>query len=195
MDIGILPFIVAAYLLGSINVATVLARAKGVDILSEGSGNPGASNVYRTMGKGAALFVYLADLAKGFIPTLVGLLVWDQNAACLAGLLAVVGHCYPVFHRFRGGKGVATGGGVILGVAPLVLIGLGFVYALLVRVTKFSSAGSLVSVLISLPLSAIAGVRGWALVWLSATIFLIVYRHRSNITRLLGGSEHKVVTQ
>lgn len=195
MVIGVLILGAAAYLLGSLNAAAVVARSRGIDIYSMGSGNPGASNVYRTVGKGAAMVVYLADVLKGFLPALIGLLVFDQAAASLAGLCAVVGHCYPVFYRFRGGKGVATGGGVILAVAPLVLLALGIVYGLLVALTKISSIGSLAALLVAVPAAAVAGVRGWALVWLSAAIALIVWRHRSNIARLLGGSEHKVATQ
>ena len=194
MTIGVFAFCLGAYLVGSLNAAAIVARSRGLDIYATGSGNPGASNVYRSFGKRWAALVCVVDLLKGFVPALIGLLAVDQVAATFAGLCAVVGHCFPVFHKFRGGKGVATGGGVILAVAPLVLVGLALIYAVLVRLTKISSAGSLVSVLSSVPLAAVSGVLGWALVWVGMIVVLIIYRHRSNIIRLLGGSEHKVVT-
>ena len=194
MTIGLFAFCLGAYLVGSLNAAAIVARSRGLDIYATGSGNPGASNVYRSLGKRWAALVYVVDLLKGFVPALIALLAVDLVATTFAGLCAVVGHCFPVFHKFRGGKGVATGGGVILAVAPLVLVGLALIYAVLVRLTKISSAGSLVSVLSSVPLVAVSGVRGWALVWVALIVVLIIYRHRSNIARLLGGSEHKVVT-
>ena len=194
MTIGVSALCLSAYLVGSLNVAAIVARSRGLNIYATGSGNPGASNVYRSLGKRWAVLVYVVDLLKGFVPALIGLTAFDLTVATFAGLCAVVGHCFPVFHKFRGGKGVATGGGVILAVAPLVLLGLALIYAVLVRLTKISSAGSLVSVLSSVPLVAVSGVRGWALVWVALIVVLIIYRHRSNIARLLGGSEHKVVT-
>lgn len=195
MNIWVVLLAVAAYLLGSVNTAVLVARARGVDIYSEGSGNPGASNAYRTMGKGAAALVYLGDLAKGFVPALVGALLWSSPEALAVGLFAVVGHCYPVYYGFRGGKGVATAGGVLLAVAPLVVVALAATYAFLVGVTKISSVGSLSMAGLAIPAAAVAGVRGWALAWWVATIALIVWRHRGNIARLLGGRENKVVTE
>ena len=194
MNIGVLTLIVGAYLLGSLNAAAAVARSRGIDIYSFGSGNPGASNVYRAAGKGAAIVVYLADLLKGLLPALIGVLVFDRTVALAAGLSAVLGHCYPIFYKFRGGKGVATGGGVVLAVMPQILIVLTPVYVAMVALTKISSVGSLVALMVSVPAAALAGVRGWGLGWFGATILLIVYRHRSNIARLIGGSEHKVVT-
>lgn len=193
MNIGMIALCLSAYLLGSVNSATIVSRSRGVDIRAHGSGNPGASNVFRILGKGAAAIVYVLDLAKGFVPALVGLLVWDAAPAAAVGLCAVVGHCYPIFHRFRGGKGVATGGGVILAVAPLAAVGLVLLYGLVVWVTKISSVGSLAAVAAAVPAAALTGMRGWALSWLAITIGLIVLRHRPNITRLMRGSEHRVV--
>ena len=138
MSVGVVALILSAYLLGSVNAATFVARSRGIDIRQHGSGNPGASNVMRLIGKGPAVAVYLIDLAKGFVPAVVGVLIWDPAVATGAGLAAVVGHCWPVFHRFRGGKGVATGGGVILAVAPLALVALGMLYGIMVAVTKIS---------------------------------------------------------
>jgi glycerol-3-phosphate acyltransferase PlsY len=194
MTIGVFVLALGAYVASSFNMAALVARSRSVDIYVAGSGNPGASNVYRTMGKGAAAVVYVSDLLKGFVPTLIALIVWRPSVAAFVGLTAVVGHCYPAFHKFRGGKGVATAGGVILAIAPLVLVGVTVLYTVIVRVTKISSVGSLIALLATVPLTALAGVGGWALGWLSLMIVLIIALHRSNISRLVGGSEHKVVT-
>ena len=195
MNIWVIVLAVAAYLLGSVNTAVLVAKSRGVDIYSVGSGNPGASNALRALGKQAAALVYAGDLAKGFIPALIAHLAWGRPAAFAVGLFAVIGHCYPAYYRFRGGKGVATAGGVLLAIVPLVVVILGAIYAALVGVTKISSVGSLSMAALAIPAVAIAGVRGWALGWWSITIALIVWRHRGNIGRLLGGSEHKVVTE
>ena len=193
MEIGVLALGIGGYLLGSVNAAASVARSRGFDIYATGSGNPGASNVYRVVGKWAALAVIIADIVKGFAPALVGLLAFDQTAACFAGFAAVAGHCYPILNRSRGGKGVATAGGILLAVAPLALISSALIYGILVKVTKISSVGSLVSVVASVAGAAVLGVGGWALGWYSATILLIIFRHKPNIVRLMGGSEHKVV--
>ncbi|MDH3500582.1 MAG: glycerol-3-phosphate 1-O-acyltransferase PlsY [Acidimicrobiia bacterium] len=195
MEILVIVLAVAAYLLGSVNSAVWVARSRGVDIYSAGSGNPGASNAFRTMGKGAAVLVYVGDLAKGFIPAIIASIAWGLPEAFAVGLFAVVGHCYPLYHGFRGGKGVATAGGVLLATVPLVVLTLAAIYAILVRVTKISSVGSLSMAALAIPGVAVAGVRGWSLGWWALTIALIIWRHRGNIARLLGGSENKVVTE
>jgi glycerol-3-phosphate acyltransferase PlsY len=184
----------AAYLLGSVNTAVLVARSRGVDIYAAGSGNPGASNAYRTMGKGAAALVYVGDLLKGFAPALIGLLALGDAVAFAAGFFAVVGHCYPLYHRFKGGKGVATAGGALLATIPLVVAGMLVVYLIIVRTTKISSLGSLTVAVLAVPAAILFGVRGWALGWFALTILLVFYRHRGNIARLLGGRENKMVT-
>ena len=140
---GIAVICLGAYLLGSVNAALVVARSRGVDIRSVGSGNPGASNVFRILGRGLAAMVVLFDLLKGLLPALVGLLVWDPAIGALAGLCAVIGHCYPVFHRFRGGKGVATAGGMLLAVAWPVMIAMVVMYGVALALTRISAVGSL----------------------------------------------------
>jgi glycerol-3-phosphate acyltransferase PlsY len=195
MEIMVVGVAIGAYLLGSISSAVWVARARGINIYQVGSGNPGASNIFRTMGKGAAALVYVGDLAKGVIPALIGVIAWGQTEAFAFGLFAVLGHCYPVFHRFRGGKGVATAGGVLLATLPLVVVALAAFYAMLVYVTKISSVGSLSMAALAIPAVVIAGVRGWPLAWWVATILLVVWRHKGNIARLVRGSENKVVTQ
>lgn len=189
--------VVAAYIVGSIDFAVIVARMHGVDIHKVGSGNPGASNVLRSVGRVPAAMVLLGDTLKGVLGAGMGMVasgVADPHIewAFLAGFAAVVGHCYPVFHRFRGGKGVATGLGVLFFTMPLVgaitVIG----WMILVKVTKTASISSLIMVLVSIPLAIWQGVEGMSLVWLGATIVLVFWRHRGNIQRVLRGSEQKV---
>lgn len=191
--------LLAAYLVGSIDFAVIVGRMHGVDIHQTGSGNPGMSNVLRTLGKGPAAMVFIGDTLKGTIGAAMGMIASGSNDptihwAFLAGLLAVVGHCYPVFHRFKGGKGVATGGGVLLFTVPLAaLIEIG-IWFLLFLVTRTASIGSMVIVVITVPILLWQGVTGLSLVWVGLMIALVVWRHRGNIRRMVSGSEEKVPT-
>jgi acyl phosphate:glycerol-3-phosphate acyltransferase len=191
--------LVGAYVVGSVDFAVVVARSRGVDIHAVGSGNPGTSNVLRTLGRGPAAMVLLGDMMKGVIGAAFGWVAaggepFNQPIAYLAGLCAVFGHAYPVFHRFKGGKGVATGGGVILFTVPVAGLILATTWLLVAKVFKVASIASLVAVFGSLPLAYAFGARGWSLVWLGAILVLIVWRHRPNIQRMIHGSEEKVPT-
>ena len=191
--------IVAAYLVGSIDFAVIVGRMYGVDIHQEGSGNPGMSNVLRTMGRVPAAMVFIGDTLKGTIGAAMG---WVASGspdptvhwAFLAGLAAVVGHCYPVFHRFKGGKGVATGGGVLLFTVPIVALIEIAIWFLIFWLTKTASIGSMVIVVITVPVLIWQGVTGLSLVWVALIIALVVWRHRGNIKRMVSGSEEKVST-
>lgn len=191
--------LLGAYVVGSVDFAVVVARSRGVDIHTVGSGNPGTSNVLRTMGRGPAVMVLVGDMMKGVIAAAFGWIAAggnpvDQPIAYAAGLLAVVGHAYPVFHRFRGGKGVATAGGVMLFTVPWAALILAAVWVVIAKVFKVASIASLVAVAGAMPLAYAWGARGWSLVWLGAILVLIVWRHRPNIRRMLQGSEQKVPT-
>ncbi len=191
---------VSAYVVGSLDFAVLVSRARGIDIRSVGSGNPGASNVLRALGKGPAVMVFVGDAFKGVIGAAMG---WIAAAggdpavvpmAFAAGLAAVFGHAYPVFHRFRGGRGVATGAGVLLFTIPWAALVLAIVWFLVARISKIAAVASLTVVVASVPLAYVAGVRGWAFFWLGGMLALIVVRHVPNIRRMLGGSEQKVPT-
>ncbi len=193
--------LVGGYLIGGVDFAVIVARAKGIDIYSVGSGNPGTSNVLRTMGKGAAGLVLAGDLLKGLIAAAIGFMVATpgggpfegMSLAAAAGAAAVVGHCYPILHHFKGGKGVATAFGVLLWVQPLVAVGLGLVWAIIVKVLRVASIGSLTVVMATIPALMAAGVRGWPLVWVGALLAVVVWRHRGNISRMVSGGDRKVV--
>ncbi len=191
--------VVAAYLIGSINFAVLVGKMKGVNIDEAGSGNPGASNVLRTMGKGPAAVVYLADTVKGIIGAAMGMVAAGSTDpqihwAFLCGLAAVVGHCYPIFHKFRGGKGVATAGGVFIFTLPWVALILTVVWVVSVRLTKTASLGSLLVMILTIPLALWRGVEGMSLVWIGLMLLLVLWRHRGNISRMIRGNEQKVTT-
>ena len=183
----------AAYLAGSIPFGMLLARAKGIDLRQVGSGNIGATNVARAMGKGWAVAVLAADAAKGFVPVWLGrrlgLPAW---AIAAAGGAAIVGHMFTLFLRGRGGKGVATSLGVALALSPIAaLIGLG-AYIVIFAITRLSSLGSLIGVWTFGLLFVLRGAPSPPLMALAlGGAALVTLRHRENISRLVRGEEKK----
>jgi len=184
--------VVAGYLIGSADFGVIVPRLFGVDIYDVGSGNPGTTNVLRSMGKVAAAVVLLGDMAKGLAAAALGDLVGSDALGFAAGLAAVAGHCFPVWHRFKGGKGVASTGGIALWMEPILGGVLLLVWVLLAMVAKRASVASLVLAVALIPGLAIAGQRGWSLVWAGGASLLILYRHRGNIDRLISGSENTI---
>lgn len=185
--------IAGSYVLGTFPTAILVGRRKGVDPTKAGSGNPGATNMYRTAGKAAGALVLLGDMVKGLIIPIVGVVVDGRPLAMACWAAAVVGHIFPVFRKFRGGKGMATaGGGVIPMFWYVALIGI-TVFALTVKLTKRGSIGSLVTCVAVPVLVAAFGRPGWE-VGVTAGIFgLCAVRHWSNIKRLVTGKEAAVV--
>jgi glycerol-3-phosphate acyltransferase PlsY len=141
--------------------------------------------------------VFVGDTLKGTVGAAMGMVASGTSDpmvhwALLAGLAAVVGHCYPVFHRFKGGKGVATGAGVLLFVIPLVAIASTILWGIIVKLTRTASIGSLILTVATVPLAIWQGVEGLGLLWLALMILLVLWRHRGNIGRMIRGSEQKV---
>ncbi len=188
--------IVASYLLGAIPTSFLVVRAaRGVDLRTVGSGNLGATNLYRLLGWKFAIPVALFDMLKGAIPAavfapLVGL---GELGAVGLGMMAVAGHVYSVFVGFKGGKGVATGGGVILGLAPLAFLVALVCWIVIVRLTGYVSLGSIISALVLPPaILLLHPERSRAFVGLVALLaLLVVWLHRANIRRLLAGTENR----
>ena len=189
--------VVVSYLIGSVDFAVLVGRMHGVDNHQVGSGNPGTSNVMRTLGRGPAAMVFIGDTLKGVIAAAVGAFLSGDGPASAwafaAGLMAVLGHCYPVFHRFRGGKGVATGGGVLLFAVPIVGLILSALWVTVAKLGKVASIASLIVVAASIPLLIWQGVEGWALFWFGVMLGLVIYRHRGNISRIVKRREPSVV--
>lgn len=195
--------IAASYLVGSLSFAVIVSRAMGMaDPRSYGSKNPGATNVLRSGRKGAALATLLLDAVKGWLP--VFLIVsfgaahgMGRDTAGLAGLAAFLGHLYPVFFRFQGGKGVATAAGVLLGIAPLLGLATGLTWLIIAIFFRYSSLASLVAAFFAPAYYLLGGGIAWpldavALVALVIMSLLLVWRHRENIRRLLAGTESKL---
>ena len=183
--------ILCAYVVGSIPFGYVLPRlVRGDDIRLHGSGNVGASNVWRVYGRSLGIPVALLDVAKGFVPALVGLLAGGDWVGVLAGAAAMLGHARPVFLGFsKGGKMVATAGGVAFALAPLAAAGCMVVWLVTFAVFRFASAASLVAA-IALPLLAFAFGASWPIVGFTAIAALgVIALHRHNIRRLLAGTE------
>ena len=181
----------AAYLIGSIPFGLLLAKAAGKgDIRQIGSGNIGATNVLRTGNKGLAAATLLLDLGKGLAAVLIARHFWP-DALGLAALAAIVGHCFPVWLGFRGGKGVATFAGVCFG----LLWPLGAIYAVVwlgvLGLARISSLGGM-SAAVSVPIAAAVLGRMELVPWLAAIAVLVLFLHRANIRRLLAGEEPKV---
>jgi glycerol-3-phosphate acyltransferase PlsY len=178
-----------AYALGMLPSAVMVARSRGVDILSAGSGNPGASNVARVLGAGWGALVFAIDATKGAIPAGVGLLLDSRPGAYVLLAAAVLGHMYPLTRRFRGGKGVATSGGGMLVLHPLVSL---LLLVLWLFVRRFSGKASLASLLVTIGLPvgvAIVGAPAWEVVSIVALGALVMVRHADNIKRLVARRE------
>jgi glycerol-3-phosphate acyltransferase PlsY len=186
---GVLFLVPLAYLLGSFPTAALVARATGHDILREGSGNPGASNVYRLAGWKAGLIAFAGDFAKGAIPSAVGLVLDGHRGAYLLGFAAVVGHVLPVMFRFRGGRGVATAGGTLAVIFPLITLGLAVVWFVIARGLRKASVGSIVVTVAFPVLVALTGHAWGDVVITSALALVVLSRHLPNLRRLFRGEE------
>jgi glycerol-3-phosphate acyltransferase PlsY len=183
--------VLGAYFLGTFPTAVLVARSKGHDVLHEGSGNPGATNVYRVAGRRAGAAVFAGDFLKGVLAAAAGALIEGRhtNLALALGTAAVVGHCLPVQRRFRGGKGVATAAGFALVVEPLIGLAAAAVWFTLLKLTHRASIAS-VTVAVAAPVAILLwrGPHTEAAV-MGAVALFVVSRHWRNISRLLRGEE------
>ncbi len=195
-----------SYLMGSFPTSIVTGKVlKGIDIRQHGSGNAGATNVFRVLGWKAGIFVLLVDMLKGFIPAfwIYKLAVGQVNLPpidlqIIAGLSAVFGHIWTIFAGFKGGKGVGTGAGVVIALAPFAVLIALLVFIVTVAATRYVSLGSILAS-ITVPLVVILqktiGGQPVPLELIVFTLFiplLILYTHRSNIQRLVSGTENKI---
>lgn len=185
-------FTAVAYVIGSIPTGLLLARAFGVDIRTTGSGNIGATNVYRTLGRTVGIATLLGDCLKGLLPVLVARkLGFADPWVAAVGLAAFLGHVYTVFLGFKGGKGVATALGVFLGVSPLSVLGALAFFIGIVAATRYISLGSITAAAV-MPFLVAAVERRFILVVMTLIIAVIVIaKHRENIRRLREGTENR----
>jgi glycerol-3-phosphate acyltransferase PlsY len=201
LSVWVIVAFAAAYALGSVSFAVIIAKRRGVDIFKAGSGNPGATNVKRVLGARAGNLVFFLDFLKGFIAAHWPLAAHNfdllpPDAPVLwmgvAGLIgAVLGHSFSMFLRFRGGKGVATSIGALLALMPLVTLGALLVWLAVFKLTRYVSVASIAFGLCLMPLAALLG-EPRELVGLCFLLALyIIVRHRANLRRLMNGTENK----
>lgn len=179
-----------AYLLGTFPSAGIVARARGHDILHEGSGNPGASNTFRVLGWKAGLLVLILDIGKGAAAAGAGLALDGHAGAFILGVAAVVGHVFPITRHFRGGRGVATAAGAMVVVFPVETALLGAVWFAIARGLHKASVASIVC---AIAFPAIVALRGGSALDLAVSgglAALVLARHLSNLRRLVRGQEH-----
>jgi len=185
--------VLLGYLLGSVPTGYLVGRTFGVDVRIVGSGNIGTANVLRAAGKWAAILTLVGDMLKGFAPVVVARVatddLWVHAGVALA---AVVGHCWPVFLKFKGGKAVATGAGTSIGLAPVVGLGLFAFWWAVVLVSRYTSLGAIAVMIVS---PVVFLLTGQPLAYVVYTVFggaLVLWRHRENARALIGGTERKV---
>ncbi len=196
LDKATFLYALAAFICGSFPTAFIVAKyLKGIDIRQHGSGNVGATNVFRVLGRGPGSFVFVIDFLKGFIPVLIFSRSAENTAShmpLLIGALAILGHIFTPFLKFKGGKGVATGSGVLAASHPLLFVMAFVAWVICFVATKIVSISSIVAVII---LSAAAWVlypADSATYVLTALSLFVLWTHRSNVARLVRGEEKKI---
>ncbi|MDI3509125.1 MAG: acyl phosphate:glycerol-3-phosphate acyltransferase [Clostridiales bacterium] len=185
--------VIIGYLIGSISTALIVSQVMGhIDIRQYGSGNAGATNIARVLGKRAGAITLIADLLKGVIAVLIGQWLGGQWGAVLAGMAAILGHNWPIYFQFRGGKGVATTLGAALVISPLIGLLMLLIAGAIILVTRYVSLGSIIASIAYPILVLIISPDPWLILFSIFTCVMIIARHKSNIKRLLTGSESKL---
>ena len=184
---------VIGYLIGSIPFSYLIPKWIGkIDIRLHGSGNTGTTNVLRTLGMKVGVLAFIGDFIKGIVPSIIGLIWLGEIGGIVGGTLAVLGHCFPVWLKFKGGKGVATSAGVLVVLVPDILLILLIGQFIIIALSKYMSLASILSAVL-LPIFAVLFSKSTEIIGFS--IFLaafVIYRHRSNLKRLLAGTETKL---
>lgn len=187
--VAIATALVVAYLLGAIPFGYLAGRARGVDIRTVGSKNVGATNVFRTLGKPIGVAVMVADIAKGVVAVLVARVLVDDPWPLVAAGAAVAGHVYPVWLGFRGGKGVAVGAGVAIGLVPWAAAVLVPAWVLVIAITRYVSLGSILAAAAFTPVVWAFGYDWPTLIFAGLISLAVLWRHRGNMARLIRGEE------
>ena len=185
--------IVVSYVLGSIPFSYIVPKLTSkIDIRSVGSGNTGTTNVVRTLGLKIGVIAFLGDFLKGLIPALIGLSLLGQTGGLIGGGVAVLGHCYSVWLKFKGGKGIATSAGVIVTLFPIVALVLVIWQFFIIFATRYMSLASITSAVL-FPILIIAFGNDLKTIIFSVALgAFVIYRHRTNLQRLLKGEEKKL---
>lgn len=177
---------IIGYVLGSLPFSYIVPKVfRGIDIRKVGSGNVGSTNVYRSVGKVGAFLAFSGDILKSILPTWFALVYWGELAALIAGMMSLLGHCYSIFLGFKGGKGVATSAGIVLVLSPVIFAILFVFQVIAISTTKIVSLSSIIAAVL-FPMLAILLKQSQAFVLFSLIMSLfVIYRHRSNIVRLI----------
>jgi acyl phosphate:glycerol-3-phosphate acyltransferase len=181
--------VVVAYLLGSIPFAYLAGRTRGIDIRTVGSKNVGASNVFRELGKGMGVTVMALDIAKGLLAVVIANSETSSPWPLIAAAAAIVGHVFPVWLRFRGGKGVAVAGGAMIGLVPFAAVMVLILWVIVVGLTRYVSVGSIVAAAVFPFLVLGVGAPWPTIVFAFVVAIMVIVRHRANVHRLRGGQE------
>lgn len=183
--------IIIGYVVGSIPFSYIASKQLGkIDIREHGSGNSGATNVYRVLGRKAGAVAFLGDFVKGLVCAWLGLAIGGSDASVLCAAAGVVGHCYPFTIGFKGGKGVATSAGMIVGTHPLIGLIIAIIQLTTLKVTKIMSLASIVAA-VAFPVIAI--LFNVSNIYLGCAVFLsifVIFRHRTNVVKLMKGEEN-----
>lgn len=189
-------FILIAYLLGSIPSALIVGKiGYHVDIREHGSGNMGATNAFRVLGTKPGIIVTISDILKGTIatilPLIAGVIVDIEVSRVLIGIFAVLGHTFPIFAKFKGGKAVATSGGIILGLNPILFLAIIITFIVTLYISKYVSLSSMITGIVATALSLFT--KDWLLILLifALTVFVLI-RHKDNIKRIKNKTEPKI---
>ena len=194
----IVALLIASYVVGSITTGDIVARIKKVNLRGSGSGNVGATNVFRTMGPASGVIVLVGDALKGIIAVLLGNLIrvsgFDLSIA--TGIMAIIGHNWPVFSGFKGGKGMAVSLGVAIALAPMILIVLIPVWAIVFVCFGYVSLASIIAaVFYPLVVYLFYAQDIYLLIFSICGAVIVIFRHKSNIARLFKGEEHRILYQ
>ncbi|QST01703.1 glycerol-3-phosphate 1-O-acyltransferase PlsY [Pontibacillus sp. ALD_SL1] len=185
-------FAIIAYIVGSIPSGLIVGKlGYNIDIREHGSGNLGGTNTFRVLGKKAGLIVTISDILKGTIAARIPWMFDADVNILIIGIFAVIGHMYPIFAKFKGGKAVATSGGVILAVEPLLFGVMLLTFFIMLKISKYVSLSSIVTGIVTVIMSIILGHIGLIIVTSILTAF-VIYRHRSNIKRIMDKTEPKI---
>lgn len=184
--------LVLAYLLGSIPFAYLAGRARGIDLRTVGSGNLGAANVFRALGTRAGIAVMALDIGKGLVAVLLARALTDDPWPAVAAGAAMAGHVFPVWLRFKGGKGVAVGGGAVIGLAPLAAAVLLALWVVVLLTTRYSSLASIVAALAATPVVWAFGYAPSRIAFVAVGSAAVLVLHRGNMRRLLSGTENRI---
>ena len=189
----ITSFILGSYVLSSISFALLISKFKKIDLRQVGSGNLGATNVYRALGFKFAILVFILDAAKGLVPTYLAMHYFSNPVWHVAiGLITIIGHSLSIFVKFKGGKGVATGLGVIMALNPLVAAILAAVGFTSIAITRYVAPTSILCAVMAPILFYVFKSPEEYIIFISIIASVIVFRHKDNITRLIQGKENKV---